>query len=203
MDPALMIELFGYLGSTLVVVSMLMASVVKLRVINTIGSVISATYAFIIGSFPLALMNICLIVINVYNLIRLLSTKRQYDCVNCAAEDAFVQYFLERYTRDIQKFFPSFDGLTVEADLVRMVCCNGDPAGILLGNVSDDGTIDILLDYSVPAYRDCSVGKFLYKKLKDEGIRSLRYGCAVNDAHMSYLIQMGFIEERGAFIKTI
>lgn len=66
------IELFGYLGSTLVVVSMLMASVVKLRVINMIGSVISASYALIIGSFPLVLMNVCLIAINAYNLVRLL-----------------------------------------------------------------------------------------------------------------------------------
>ena len=36
----MMIELVGYLGSALVVVSMLMTSVVKLRVVNTIGSAI-------------------------------------------------------------------------------------------------------------------------------------------------------------------
>ena len=40
-----MIELIGYLGSALVVASMLMSSVVKLRVINTIGSGIFAAYA--------------------------------------------------------------------------------------------------------------------------------------------------------------
>ena len=43
------IEIFGYIGSALVVVSMLMTSVVKLRVINTVGSLISGTYAFSIG----------------------------------------------------------------------------------------------------------------------------------------------------------
>ena len=66
MDMGLYIELFGYLGSFLVVVSMLMSSVIKLRIINIIGSTISGTYALIIGSFPLALMNICLIIINAY-----------------------------------------------------------------------------------------------------------------------------------------
>ena len=75
MNTTAIIELAGYLGSTLVVVSMLMSSVVKLRVINTIGSVISATYALIIHSYPLALMNICLIIINCYNLIKLLDRK--------------------------------------------------------------------------------------------------------------------------------
>lgn len=40
-----MVEMIGYLGSILVVVSMLMSSVVKLRVINTIGDGIFAAYA--------------------------------------------------------------------------------------------------------------------------------------------------------------
>ncbi len=75
MNTEMLIELFGYLGSVMVVVSMLMSSVVKLRVINTIGSVISGTYALIIGSFPLALMNICLVVINLYNLRKLRKTE--------------------------------------------------------------------------------------------------------------------------------
>ena len=88
MDVSIMIELFGYLGSTLVVVSMLMASVVKLRVINMIGSIISGTYALIIGSFPLALMNFCLIVINAYNLIRLLKSDKQYDRNRCEESGA-------------------------------------------------------------------------------------------------------------------
>lgn len=203
MDPALMIELFGYLGSTLVVVSMLMASVVKLRVINTIGSIISATYAFIIGSFPLALMNICLIVINVYNLIRLLNTKRQFDFVRCGADDAFVRYFLKRYSRDIVKSFPSFTQETTDANVICMVCCNGDPAGIMIGREMAEGVVDVILDYAVPAYRDCSVGRFLYEKLKDEGISGLRFEEDSSDTHSDYLIKMGFAKEEGVFFRKV
>ena len=44
MDTAMLIEIFGYIGSARVVVSMLMSSIVKLRVINIFGSVISGTY---------------------------------------------------------------------------------------------------------------------------------------------------------------
>ena len=40
MNGALALELFGYLGSLLILVSMLMTSVVKLRIINLIGSAI-------------------------------------------------------------------------------------------------------------------------------------------------------------------
>ena len=57
MDNAMMIEIFGYIGSALVVVSMLMSSIVKLRIINTVGSVISGIYAVICGAIPLAVMN--------------------------------------------------------------------------------------------------------------------------------------------------
>jgi len=72
MNTALYIEMFGYIGSVLIVVSMFMSSVVKLRIINTAGSVISGIYALISGAFPLFVMNICIIVINIYNLIKLM-----------------------------------------------------------------------------------------------------------------------------------
>lgn len=71
------IELIGYLGSFLVVVSMLMTSITKLRVVNMTGSVISIIYALVIGSFPIALMNICLLIINTYNIIKLKRQKTQ------------------------------------------------------------------------------------------------------------------------------
>lgn len=71
------IEVLGYIGSAMVVISMLMTSVVKLRIINGIGSILSGTYALIVGSFPLALMNVCLIVINIYNLHMLLKSKKE------------------------------------------------------------------------------------------------------------------------------
>lgn len=203
MDPALMIELFGYLGSTLVVVSMLMASVVKLRVINTVGSVISATYALIIGSFPLALMNICLIIINVYNLFKLLRTKNNYDTVMSDLDDAFVWYFLDRYSEDIAKYFPGFTLNDLKADMVRMVCCDGDPAGILLGNKMEDASVNIILDYSVPAYRDCSVGRFLYAELKDEGIAQLSFTQPASKDHIAYLMKMGFVQSADGCTKIL
>ena len=64
MDRAILIECIGYLGSALVLVAFLMSSVVKLRVVNTVGSLIFAAYALIIRSYPTAIMNFCLVVIN-------------------------------------------------------------------------------------------------------------------------------------------
>ena len=59
------LEIFGYIGTALVIISMLMTSVLRLRIINIIGSVISGIYAVLVGATPVALMNLCLICINV------------------------------------------------------------------------------------------------------------------------------------------
>ena len=199
----LWLELFGYLGSTMVVVSMLMASVVRLRVINTIGSVISGTYALIIGSFPLALMNICLIIINLYNLYKLLKTKQQFEIIPSSGKDSFIRYFLTRYQQDILQFFPSFCAENTDTMVAYLVCCNGTPAGLLLGEAKEDGALNVLLDYSVPSYRDCSVGAYLYANLGAHGIQKLVFSQDLAAAHSSYLTKMGFENADGNYTKTI
>ena len=198
----MIIELFGYLGSTLVVVSMLMSSVVKLRVINTIGSIISGTYALIIHSYPLALMNICLIVINCYNLAKLLKSEQQYDLVRVNADDGFLSYFIARYKEDIQNFFQGQDLAPSASNAAYIVCCGEAPAGLLLGNISENGTLDIAVDYTTPTYRDCSVGKYLYARLPEDGIRKLVYS-GKSEKHIEYLLKMGFVSENGVYKKTL
>ena len=69
MDYEIILEIFGYIGTVLVVFSMMMKSINKLRIINVCGSVISAIYSAIIGTWPIFLMNICLIAINLFHLI--------------------------------------------------------------------------------------------------------------------------------------
>ena len=54
MNDHMMLELVGYFASLLVLISLLMTSVVKLRVINMIGSLIFAVYALLICSYPTA-----------------------------------------------------------------------------------------------------------------------------------------------------
>lgn len=202
MDAATFIEIFGYIGSGLVIVSMLMSSVVKLRVINTVGSTVSAIYALICGAFPLALMNACLIVINIYNLFKLLKTKQEYDLVDGDSEDALVKYFLERYNSDIKVYFPGFDKEKVDGKKAYVVCCDGTPAGILLGK-ENKGVIDVMIDYSTPTYRDCSVGTYLYSKLPSKGIVTLLFSQRESETHKAYMDKMGFVKEKDAYVKKL
>ena len=61
------LEIIGYLGTALTLMSMMMTSIVKLRIWSTTGSFISMIYAIIGGAWPVVFLNVGLIVINVYN----------------------------------------------------------------------------------------------------------------------------------------
>lgn len=198
-----MIEMIGYLGSVLVVVSMLMSSVVKLRVINTIGSGIFAAYAIMIHSYPTALMNVCLVCINIYNLVKLERKRQGYDLVEAAPGDSLLCYILDYYHKDIQKFFPDFSEDNGIAEKAYIVCCNGCPAGVLLGTEDGQGTLKVTLDYSTPTYRDCSIGAYLYTELPSKGIHALIFSGNIPQTHAVYLKKMGFIEENSVYTKIL
>ena len=63
------LEIFGYMGTALVLISMMMTSVTKLRCINIAGSLISMIYAIIVGAYPVVFLNAGLIIINALQLI--------------------------------------------------------------------------------------------------------------------------------------
>ena len=64
------LEIFGYMGTILVIISMMMKSINKLRMMNMAGGAVSGIYSAIIGAWPIVVMNICIISINLYHLIR-------------------------------------------------------------------------------------------------------------------------------------
>lgn len=191
MDGINVVELIGYFGSALVLVSMLMTSVIRLRVINLIGSVIFAAYALMIRSYPTAVMNICLAGINVYHLMRLTKEQKQYDVIKTEPWDGYISYLLDRYAEDIRDWFPDFDAQKVYPDLSLLVCCESNPAGVFLGRIHADGTVEVLLDYATPIYRDTSVGRYLYKQLAWQGYETLAFK-KIAPKHTAYLEKMGY-----------
>lgn len=185
------LEAAGYLGSGLVLVSFLMTSVVKLRIVNMIGSLISCIYALIIRSYPLAFMNFALILINLYFLWKARRVSdRHYAILPVKASDSILQYLLQLYKEDI---YTSFPALSIDPDTVDtafLLLCEESPAGVVLGNRAEDH-LHILLDYSLPKYRDYSLGRFLHQALPREGIRHLLFN-GPTEHHIKYLQKMGY-----------
>ena len=201
MNSAMLVEMIGYLGSLLVVVAMLMPSLFKLRVINSIGATIFAIYALIIHSYPTALMNVCLVVINVYNLMKMTKKEQHFELVDISIKDGLITYYLDYYKKEIVELFPAFS--KEEVDAAYLVCCDAVPAGFLLGKQKEKGVLEVFIDYSTPAYRDYSVGKYLYSKLPKEGIHTLICNGVESEKHREYLEKMGFEKEDGAYVKNM
>ncbi|MDO4182503.1 MAG: YgjV family protein [Coriobacteriia bacterium] len=201
MDTAIIVELVGYIGSALVLVSFLFTSVVKLRVVNSIGGVIFAIYALIIQSYPTAIMNICLLAINVHFLLKLRRTPANYDLVEVGIMDAFLAYLLAKYQNDIAACFPGISPSLEGVNKAYIVNRNTTPAGILIGH-AEDGVMDIRLDYSAPEYRDLSIGKYMISAIPKEGIHTLVYS-GPTEHHTNYLNKLGFIQENGRYVKAL
>lgn len=196
------LELIGYVSSVLILISLLMTSVVKFRVINAVGSVIFTIYAILIHSYPTAVLNACLVAVDVWFLVKVLRSKVSYGVMSASADESAVRRFLTLYAEDISFFFPEWEKHMPSADCVFIVYDEMTIAGILAGRMEDREELLVLLDYSAPKYRDCSVGKYLYAALAQKGFQSLKTGTQV-EKHARYLRKMGFTEANGCFTLTL
>ena len=139
---------------------------------------------------------------SIFHLIRLLATQRHFELVNMGKDSGVLEYFLTCYQEDIRKFFPEFQKNVTDFDTAYMVLSDTIPAGVLLGNLKEDGTLDVMLDYATPGYRDCSVGRFLYERLPERGVYRLLLRVRTNDFEL-YLQKMGFEKEDHHFVREL
>ena len=68
MDSSMIYEIIGYSASALVAISLMMSSIVKLRVINLIGAALFTLYGLLIGAYPVAVLNFTIVLIDLYYL---------------------------------------------------------------------------------------------------------------------------------------
>ncbi len=192
MDTKMIIEIVGYVGSALVLISFLMVSVFKLRVVNSLGSVVCVIYGLIIHAYPTVVMNLCLVAINIYYLFKMINTEKSYDLVRVDGDEGLTKYTIDLYKDDIAKCFP---GISMDFDRANrgyVVCHDGKPVGVLLG-ILKDHVLDIMIDYSIPQYRDFSIGQFLMSNIASDGIDKLVYKGS-DENHKAYLRKTGFRE---------
>ncbi len=180
-------EIFGYIGTGLVILSMLMVSVVKLRVINICGSVISMIYAIVSGTYPIVLLNAALVLINLIQLIRMHRSKFKFSYVQTDPADRNLSYFLFLHSDDIIKHFPDYTFRKDGDAEAHLVYCGSEVVGILVGHREGD-RLHLDLDYITPRFRDLAVPRFLEGRLKAGGITRLMFA-----SHNEYLSRQGFV----------
>lgn len=190
------VDLIGYLASALVVASLAMTSVVRLRIVSLVGSVVFVGYGVALGSIPVIITNTAVAAINVWFLRKEFSTNRDLGAVPIAADAPFLQDFLRSHAADIAHFHPEFIAPEPD-DLVLLLTRNGLPAGVFVGS-RDGETLRLRLDYVMSAYRDSQIGTWLYRRgtkaFIDAGARQIVAHSPSPDVR-SYLQRVGFIPE--------
>jgi hypothetical protein len=198
-------EWLGYVASLIVLVSLLMSSVKRLRWINLIGSLVFAIYGFLISALPVALMNLGIVIINGYYLYQMY-TKKDYFKLMAVSDLTYFNLFVETYEKDMKAFMAFEEELDHPSLIKVFMLRNTVPAGVLVGQRHED-TLDILVDYVTPMYRDFKMGQFLYQEqtsyFKDQGINKLTSKPG-SEKHQDYLKRMGFIQEQDhSFVKIL
>ena len=64
------IEVFGYISMIIALVSMMMKDIKTLRIVNSIECAMFVVYGFILGAYPIVIMNILVIIINVHQILK-------------------------------------------------------------------------------------------------------------------------------------
>ncbi len=166
MSQISLVEWLGYAASALVLISLSMSSIAKLRWFNLMGALAFAVYGYLIGAWPVTLMNSAIAGVNVYYLFQLYTRRDDFKALEIGADDAYLQEFLAGHGKDIRRWYPEFDSLPQEA-LVLLVLRNLAVAGILVLANRDDHTTEIIVDYVIPEYADRKVGRYLFYQNRD------------------------------------
>ncbi|MCF8331804.1 MAG: YgjV family protein [Bacteroidales bacterium] len=200
-------EWIGYAASALILISMLMTSIIRLRLINLMGSLLFTAYGLLIEAYPVALMNFCIVIVNMYYLFKINSAKKDYfSILETKPNSEYVKEFLRYYSDDIKSFNPQFNIEQTRAGECWLLLRKMTVAGIFMGYKTDADTFCIELDYILKQYRDFQIGTFLYKKNQQffirKGIHKLK-AIPASQQHNEYLKSMGFRYENGYFYRLI
>lgn len=189
------LQLIGYAASVIVAVSLMMSSLLRLRLVNLVGSLLFAGYGYAIGALPVAAVNGFIVLVNLYYLARMLRTREFFRILEVAPASEYLRYFLERNLTDIRRFIPTFAPVPRGTTLSFFILRDLVPAGLFIGEPAADGTLRVQLDYVLPGYRDLKVGRFLFQErgdfFRERGIRRLLSEPG-NRTHERYLRRMGF-----------
>jgi len=199
MDWNVAVEIIGYTASGLIIVSILQKSILRLRLLGFIGALVFLVYSLIIGAYPIAALNVVGGSIHLWYLRKLSRHKGEvFRILHVLPESRYLLDFLDFYRDEIQgQFQPDFvyepDSTQVTAFILRDMV----PAGLFIGELCDDGTFQVNLDFVIPQYRDWKIGKFVYSHDSEllAGIDpSVVWANAFNQDYAKYLTRMGFTE---------
>ncbi len=193
-------EGIGYAASLIILVSLLMTNVFRLRLINGVGSLFFSMYGWWIGSWPVCLINLVIAGIDGWYLARAMRDGAFYDLAPAASVgEEYLKRFFLFHERELMKYAP---GLTLE-DLQGACTClifrNMLPVGLFSYRRSGPEA-EIMIDFMIGEYRDFKAGRYLYRTkrmfFKEQGIKRF-HAVARHASQPRYYLRNGFVREEG------
>lgn len=192
------VDYFGYLASLIILISVLMSSIKKLRWINLFGALLFTIYGYFINSIPVLVMNFGIVLVDIYYLYQIYTKKDYFTLLDIEDNSVYLSYFIEFYNQNINNFIDIKELDLNKSDIRLYILRNVRPAGIFLASKYNQNTLEIDLDYVIPEFQDFKMGNFLFNKQKDyfhkKGINKF-ITTAKNEKHIKYLVKMGFNKE--------
>jgi hypothetical protein len=189
------LELIGYVASVLVAVSLMMSSILRLRLINLLGSVTFTVYGLLIEAYPVAVVNLFIVFVNLYYLRVMLRAKEYFRLLELEPGSDYVRHFLDFHAEQIRRYFPDFALTPAPGLLTLFVLRDLVPAGLLVGEQRGE-VLHVRLDFASPQYRDFKIGRYLFGEqaafFRARGIREV-VSPAGTPEHEAYLRRMGFV----------
>ena len=163
-----MLEIVGWVGSVLVVLSLAQAKVWRFRIMNLVGSVLATGYNAIIEIWPFAVMNGAIALINIYWLVRLQRERHDpatYIVVEVDHDERYLAHVLDVHAGDIHTFFPGFTwDQPVTGRSTYLVMRGDETVGVVAVRDAGDGVGQVELDFVTERFRDFTPGEFVYRR---------------------------------------
>lgn len=195
MDSRFALELFGYSASAVIAVSLMMSSLLRLRLLNLVGASLFASYGLLIHAYPVAILNSLIVLVNVWHLTRLLRAREFFQLLPLGPQSVYLPYFLEFYAAEIRRIRPDFRYQPSASGVALFVLRDCAPVGVFLADREAPDVLRVQLDFVIPGYRDLKLGRFLFAERADffrqQGVREILIAPRTH-AFGAYLRQVGF-----------
>lgn len=194
------VEWLGYLASLVVLISLAMSSIVRLRWLNLLGCLLFAFYGWLIAVWPVVVMNLGIAAINLWFLYQLYHRSEAFTLLPAEVGSAWFEHFLAVNRAGIERR-TSLDRVR-QGSLAFWLLRDNNTAGLVVARDAGDGLLEVLLDYVTPKYRDFKLGRFFYQGQRQALIaagftRLLAQPPASDAEHRHYLQKMGFRPQPG------
>jgi hypothetical protein len=197
------LQALGWIGSALLIFSLMQARVLRFRVLNSAACVVLVVFNWALGVWPMVAMNVVLCGINLWFIRKLLVQRHDeqtFQVLEVGTSDAWLQHVLKEHRADIGKYFPGFAWAPGSDEREAFLVTRGDETvGVVIMRDAGNGVAQVELDYVTPRFRDFTPGEFVYRSsgiFRDRGFQRV---LTPPDMVQPYYGRLGFTREGASY----